>query len=114
MSVKPTTRLGYRNSARPHRWRSRVPGERLQAATSRSFNTQRPFRMAGSRGRITEAGFLDAPQGIGPGRTMPSGQEWETFPSDWESFPNDWETFPADWDVGGAVSEREMEEWGLI
>ena len=70
--------------------------------------------MAGSRGRITEAGFLDAPQGIGPGRTMPSGQEWETFPNDWESFPNDWETFPADWDVGGAVSEREMEEWGLI
>ena len=40
MSIKPTTRAGYRESARPHSWRQRIPYEHPGVSGERKF---KPF-----------------------------------------------------------------------
>ena len=108
MAVKPTTRAGYRNSARPHRWRNPVPREESVDTGFGKFSSRvRPFRLAGQRDLSSvKSGSLSSPYGIGhqeggyvSGSPVLNNErdQWETFPDDWQTFSNDWQTFPNDW-----------------
>ena len=50
MSIKPTTRLGYRHSVRPHKWRVRELLDNAGETNVEKFiRSREPRRMAGSR-----------------------------------------------------------------
>ena len=50
MSIKPTTRLGYRHSIRPHKWRIReLLDNRDETNAEKFIRSRAPRRMAGTR-----------------------------------------------------------------
>ena len=50
MSIKPTTRLGYRHSIRPHKWRLKeLLDNRDQTNVEKFIRPRAPRRMAGTR-----------------------------------------------------------------
>ena len=50
MSIKPTTRLGYRHSVRPHKWRVReLLDNRGETNVEQFIRPRGPRRMAGTR-----------------------------------------------------------------
>ena len=50
MSIKPTTRLGYRHSIRPHKWRLReLLDNRDETNVEKFVRPRAPRRMAGTR-----------------------------------------------------------------
>ena len=49
MSIKPTTRLGYRESARPHSFRQRIPYEPEHGGEEKFRASREPRRYAGSK-----------------------------------------------------------------
>jgi len=50
MSIRPTTRLGYRHSVRPHKWRVRELLDNAGETNVEKFiRSREPRRMAGSR-----------------------------------------------------------------
>lgn len=94
MSVKPTTRVGYRQSARPHRWRNQLPREGSMYSGAGKFaraRNTRPMRMAGQGLGTTTPGYLDAPHGVGYSSRSAGLDAMQMFPDDWQDhFPEDW------------------------
>ena len=48
MSIRPTTKLGYREGIRPHRWRGREPYEVEDGGGDKFGSSREPRRYAGS------------------------------------------------------------------
>jgi hypothetical protein len=97
MSIKPTTRAGYRESARPHSWRQRLEHEPLGSSGSRSViagtypNTiKSSMRFAGERSSMALTPYsLGAPQGVGY-RGQPEDSKFQTFSDNPQAHPEDW------------------------
>ena len=49
MSIRPTTKLGYREGIRAHRWRVRLPYEPEHGGEEKFRASREPRRVAGSR-----------------------------------------------------------------
>ena len=49
MSIRPTTKLGYREGIRPHRWRVREPYEVEDGDAEKFAASREPRRYAGSK-----------------------------------------------------------------
>ncbi len=49
MSIRPTTRLGYREGIRPHRWRVRLPYESEDGGGEKFVRSREPRRYAGTK-----------------------------------------------------------------
>ena len=91
MSIRPTTRLGYRESARPHSWRQRIAYEPLGESGARKFVSSRnPMRFAGTQSGLALIPYtLGAPQGIGySGR--PEDSRFQTFSDNPQAHPEEW------------------------
>ncbi len=91
MSIKPTTRAGYRESARPHSWRQRIPYEPLGESGARKFTSSRsPMRFAGENSSLALTPYaLGAPQGIGY-RGAPEDSKFQTFSDNPQAHTEDW------------------------
>ena len=97
MSIKPTTRAGYRESARPHSWRQRIAYEPLGSSGARSVaagiypNTIKSgMRFAGERSSMALTPYsLGAPQGVGY-RGAPEDSKFQTFSDNPQAHMEDW------------------------
>jgi|TARA_R100001510_G_scaffold14468_1_gene11721 hypothetical protein len=64
MSIRPTTRLGYRQSVRPHKWRVRELLDKAGTTNVEKFlRSREPRRMAGTRinANLIESGSAPTP-----------------------------------------------------
>ena len=91
MSIQPTTRAGYRESARPHSWRQRIPYEHPGVSGERKFTTSRsPIRMAGDTSALALTPYsIGAPQGVGYAG-QPEDSKFQTFSDTPQAHPEDW------------------------
>ena len=98
MSIKPTTRAGYRESARPHSWRQRLEYEPLGDSGARSVAagtypsniSRRGMRFAGTNSALSLTPYaLGAPQGIGY-RGAPEDSKFQTFSDNPQAHTEDW------------------------
>ena len=91
MSIKPTTRAGYRESARPHSWRQRIPYEHPGVSGERKFATSRsPMRMAGDSSALALTPYsIGSPQGVGYAG-QPEDSKFQTFSDTPQAHPEDW------------------------
>ena len=91
MSVKPTTRAGYRESARPHSWRQRIAYEPLgQSGAGKFISSRSPMRFAGQRSSMALTPYsLGAPQGVGY-RGQPEDSKFQTFSDNPQAHTEDW------------------------
>ena len=49
MSIRPTTKLGYREGIRPHRWRVKNPYAPEYSGAEKFVSSREPRRYAGSK-----------------------------------------------------------------
>ena len=49
MSIRPTTKLGYREGIRPHRWRVKNPYEPEYSGAEKFSRSREPRRYAGTK-----------------------------------------------------------------
>tara|TARA_R100001443_G_scaffold110945_1_gene123379 strand:+ start:40 stop:336 length:297 start_codon:yes stop_codon:yes gene_type:complete len=64
MSIRPTTRLGYRQSVRPHKWRLRELMDNVGTTNIEKFlRSREPVRMAGTKinANLIQAGSAPTP-----------------------------------------------------
>jgi len=60
MTIRPTTKLGYRLGSRPHRWRVKDPYEPEYGAGEKFYASREPRRMAGTS--LRNVFFSDNPE----------------------------------------------------